>query len=104
VSQSAHTPGPWAAAYLDNNGQPVVKAEHTEVATCWHHCVESLEVQAHANARLIAAAPELLDVVVRLSRITVVGEDHTTFASKYPAFADLVGSARAAIAKATGDA
>ena len=50
------TPGPWKVAYLDKNGQAVVKSQHTEVATCWHHCVGSLETQMQVNARLIAAA------------------------------------------------
>lgn len=50
-------------AYLDSNGQAVVKAEYTEVATCWHHCVGSLEKEMRANARLISAAPDLLDAL-----------------------------------------
>jgi hypothetical protein len=58
-----HTPGPWEVAYLDKNGQAVVKAEHIEIATCWHHCVGSIEKQMQANARLIAAAPELLEAL-----------------------------------------
>lgn len=60
---SAHTPGPWDVAYLDGNGQSVVKAEHTEVCTCWHHCVGAIEKEMHANARLIASAPDLLEAV-----------------------------------------
>lgn len=58
-----HTPGPWEVAYLDRNGQSVVKAEHIEVATCWHHCVMSIEEEMHSNAHLIAAAPELLEAL-----------------------------------------
>jgi len=55
-----HTPGPWEVAYQDKNGQAVVKAEHIEVATCWHHSVGAIEEEMHANACLIAAAPDLL--------------------------------------------
>jgi hypothetical protein len=58
-----HTPGPWGVAYLDKNGQAVVKGEHIEIATCWHHCVGAIEKEMHANARLIAAAPELLEAL-----------------------------------------
>ncbi len=58
------TKGPWRDAYDDDNGQAVIMGEHTEVATCWHHCVGSLEKQMRANARLIAAAPDLLALLI----------------------------------------
>ena len=58
-----HTPGPWKVAGDDINGQAIVRGEHVEIATCWHHCLGSLEIQMRANARLIAAAPELLDAL-----------------------------------------
>ena len=58
--KAEHTPGPWRVAYLDCNGQSVVMSEHIEIATCWHHSVGSIEKEMHANARLIAAAPDLL--------------------------------------------
>ena len=61
-----HTPGPWTVTYLDKNGQSIVKAEHIEVCTCWHHCVGSIEREMHANARLIAAAPDLLEALEHL--------------------------------------
>lgn len=58
---TGHTPGPWEVSEDDQNGQAVVSSPETEIATCWHHCVGSLEKEMRANARLIAAAPELLD-------------------------------------------
>lgn len=60
------TPGPWAVAYDDQHGQAVVKGEHTEIATCWHHSVGSIEKQMRANARLIARAPDLAKENARL--------------------------------------
>ena len=54
------TPGKWIVAYDDHNGQAVVSGEHTEIATCWHHSVGSIEKQMRANAQLIAEAPALL--------------------------------------------
>jgi hypothetical protein len=60
MTETAHTPGPWEVAYLDHNGQRVVRSEHIEVCTCWHHSVGSIEKEMEVNARLIAAAPELL--------------------------------------------
>jgi len=58
-----HTPGPWSVDYLDHNGQRVVRAEHIEVCTCWHHSVGSIEKEMEANARLIAEAPAMLDAL-----------------------------------------
>lgn len=65
LMQSA-TPGPWEVYGLDQNGQAIIKGEHIEIATCWHHCVGSIEKEMHANAAFIAAAnpaaiSELLD-------------------------------------------
>jgi len=40
---SKHTPGPWTVGNLDRNGQRIVRQEHIEIATCWHHCVGSIE-------------------------------------------------------------
>lgn len=93
---SKHTPGPWEVAYQDKNGQSVVKGKHIEVATCWHHCVGSIEKEMHSNARLIAAAPDLLEALQMLLKRVIVGYDGLP--QGYG-----VSKARAAIAKATGD-
>lgn len=58
-----HTPGPWAVAYLDRHHQRVVEGEHIEICTCWHHSVGAIEKEMEANARLIAAAPDLLEAL-----------------------------------------
>ena len=58
-----HTPGPWVVDEPDKHGQAIVSSEHTEIATCWHHCVGAIEKEMHANARLIAAAPDLLEAL-----------------------------------------
>lgn len=63
MSEVKHTPGPWELGYLDHAGQRVVRQEHIEVCTCWHHSVGSIEREMEANARLIAAAPELLEAL-----------------------------------------
>jgi hypothetical protein len=57
------TPAPWRVAYLDRNGQRVVKGEHIEIATCWHHSVGAIEKEMEMNARLIAAAPDMLEAL-----------------------------------------
>ena len=97
-----HTPGPWEVAADDRNGQAVVRAEHNEVATCWHHCVGSIEKEMRANARLIAAAPELLAAAtlgLKVAESWIHDQlDGTKFLAD--ALAEL-DSVRAAIAKAT---
>ncbi|MFZ5699698.1 MAG: hypothetical protein ACOY9J_13485 [Pseudomonadota bacterium] len=64
-----HTAGPWNVAYTDSNGQLVVKNKHIEVATCWHHCVSSIEEEMHANARLIAVTPELFAIARSVAKL-----------------------------------
>jgi hypothetical protein len=91
------TPGPWFVAYDDSNGQAVVSGEHTEVCTCWHLSVRSIEKQMRANARLIVAAPDLYGALRDLCD------------EKQPAYHDCIDAgepecvwclARAALAKA----
>ncbi len=90
---SGHTPGPWEVGEPDRNGQAIVRGKYIEICTCWHHSVGSIEKEMHANARLIAAAP-----------------DGLAFAQAFlewhegPGRTDspLVEQARAFIAKATG--
>ena len=53
--REAGTPGPWWPGRLDHAEQREVRAEHIEIATCWHHGVTSIEVQMEANARRIVA-------------------------------------------------
>ncbi len=90
-----HTPGPWEVAYYDKNGQAVVKSEHIEIATCWHHCVGAIEKEMKANARLIAAAPELLEALKGILAVASVRIDDPRIAQW--------DAARAAIAIATGE-
>ncbi len=66
-----HTPGPWHTVGLDKNAQRVVASQHIEIATCWHHCVGSIEREMEANARLIAAAPEILEALTMIHRIMI---------------------------------
>lgn len=81
---SAHTPGPWEAVELTGlpvNDPAIMSAKHC-VATCWINDIP--RKQAAANAVLMAAAPDLLEAILKSD------DAHWT-----PAM-------RAAIAKATG--
>lgn len=67
TARSLHTPGPWKAFKpLDSNGYVYVQSESGEEAcTCYYS-------NAEANARLIAAAPELLDTLKTTRRVLEV--------------------------------
>jgi hypothetical protein len=96
-ASSAWTEGPWEVIEPDENGQAVVKGKHTEVATCWHHCVGSIEKQMHANARLIAAAPELYAALSGMvGEFGPVRDDYYMDREQ-----DTIDAARAALRKAT---
>jgi hypothetical protein len=93
---SKHAPGPWRLSATDDtlvrsadNG--LVAVAHGDYGCDW----EVME----ANARLIASAPELLQELENALMIFEFGEDDkTVLAPKW------VARARAAIAKATGEA
>jgi len=99
---SAHTPGPWAVP-LDAPGD--ITAGHSFVAAALHSGVvgetwliqgPSVPIdQAGANARLIAAAPELLEALRNCAEIMA------RMYGRAEANAPALKLARAAIAKAT---
>ena len=88
---SKHTPGPWKARYAPDRAPPVEtwcidwSEDHEEIAEIVH---------GEANARLIAAAPELLEA---LKAIVDEQDARQGYAS-----VQSYDAARAAIAKATG--
>lgn len=88
---SKHTPGPWGFDSFALREE--IRAENNPlIATvCSVHCDTPEEMRA--NARLIAAAPELLWTLEKL--VERVGGDEW--------FAEWAGMARAAIAKAKGE-
>lgn len=97
---SAHTPGPWR--YLPENGSPTT-GQHmiaggkpgylAEVRDCGSGDIK-------ANARLIAAAPDLLEALRATLRCLEWHEQRHGVGMDAKAVKD----ARAAIAKATGEA
>lgn len=84
-----HTPGPWI---LTGNAGQVYGLDSRKVSDCGN-CAVNLE--NHANARLIAAAPELLGALKSALRAL---EDNL---SPGPMDEDAKTAARLAIAKAT---
>ena len=91
---SRHTPGPWSVGNTDPLLFGVKRGNGTEpIGFVYGPSFperSALGSKALANARLIAAAPELLDVLAKCLR----------FGGLFP---DLADEARAAIAKANGE-
>lgn len=88
-----HTPGPWSTEVdrkkaLEIN---IVSGNRPFVATAWP--ANHPDKEQEANARLIAAAPDLLKALEELLEVT---DFHELYGSRTEA-------ARAAIAKATGE-
>ena len=90
-----HTPGPWrvtTAKVMAENGRAICLIENRKL----HEGFQ----ESSANARIIAAAPDLLDALQRF----VTACDAYLPEPTHQAFCGLFASARAAIAKATGEA
>jgi len=87
-----HTPGPWAVSpdHIFRNQGDIFEIHWSDIGECVSECVHG-----SANARLIAAAPDLLFALQRL----VDNVDGGEFIS-----ITRIEEARAAIAKATGGA
>jgi hypothetical protein len=104
VSASKHAPGPWQfyadVPSTDPNWHIVTNASRMRVLANVH--IEPGNAVDLANARLIAAAPELLEALQKfLSAQTLLPE------LSGPAAVEMIGAAQAArraIAKATGSA
>lgn len=98
-----HTKGPWFVGDDDQNGQAVVRNDHIEVATCWHHSVGAIEKEMRANAALIAAAPDMLDGLEYYADQQCEG--WCEGAAEWAKFDDCSGcKARCLVAKARGNA
>jgi hypothetical protein len=97
----SHTPGPWRWDHESNVGNLIVDPERNAVATFQarsHLKWAEQQAEREANARLIAAAPELLEALKGLEQWydAEVEPPHREF------FNAAIAKARAAIAKAEG--
>lgn len=87
MADAKHTPGPWRISWGRNGTYPLaVDNGSANVVTSFGR---PSNPEARANAHLIAAAPELLDVL-------------KTFVAGFRDHDEVIKLARAAIAKATG--
>jgi len=105
--KTQHTPGPWTVAlgsWIVSDKSQIARAFEANPAMGFPGNVT--EQEKDANARLIAAAPELLALVDEMqAALDVLAEDVAdTFPARSEAACDLAMKARDAIAKATGAA
>ena len=88
MSESKHSPGPW-----DTDELTIFSNQGDSVAECSERD-PGFRAERRANARLIAAAPDLLEALVEMVR----QEDEYGEATVHPV---VLAMARAAIQKAT---
>jgi len=107
AARVAHTPGPWREMEI-SPGEWFIFANHPKVGEVSHAeirsgCDEASELgDMSANARLIAAAPQLLEALeCMIVGACAVAVPH---AGERQVLTDAVALAREAIAAATGDA
>ena len=105
---SKHTPGPWEVVNNppneDGSTATSIYGSDQYVADVYCGYAGSKNMpnaEAAANARLIAAAPELLEALDGM--IQVYGGDRDWNGPKHSTELELIAMARAAIAKATGE-
>ena len=96
--KNTHTPGPWYIGHhTEHNGEKSIdirKCFDTPPAPSEIYQIARLPEAAEANARLIAAAPDLLQVV----------EDYLLLCQLHDYIGAVPDAARSAIAKAKGEA
>lgn len=86
-----HTPGPWVIDWNISRLDVFSSSAETLVASIRRSTLSSgIDEFARANARLIAAAPGLLEAAIKVNALSIQSDAHREL--------------RAAIEKATGDA
>ncbi len=116
VKTASHTPGPWKTEALiqevgfgEKHRVAYVNAQSETVAQCWlTGCDRGLAdetrlAETRANARLIAAAPELLALASKLAVLPVHSPEWLENPSVRVDLSAAVYAARAAVAKAQGE-
>ncbi len=101
-SVAGHTPGPWVIR-REIDGLTVLGGPNNEAIWCIAGYLPGGTGEMEANARLIAAAPDLLDALQGAIGALEFSQDyHRDLGNEDQAFAaDRLDAARAAIAKAT---
>lgn len=103
MSDMKHTPGPWAYTEAAITGDRGIHAEGTgifaEAFADIRRACENNTAEAEANARLIAAAPDMLEALKAL-RLQALQSNVNSAANEWGL--EALAMANAAIAKASG--
>ena len=108
-----HTPGPWIVSCLDETERPGIDAHHLNFTVVCYGVRNQDDEGIHgrtieeemANARLIAAAPDLLEALLEAEAgLEFSGADKQPEGQFVPAPTLALRIVRAAIAKAKGEA
>lgn len=105
----SHTPGPWIAdgkiVHAENGSALyIAECQNVGVGERWSGSDYASEPHAEANARLIAAAPDLLEALIEERRIRLLGQQpYVHWESLRDARRDCYAKTDAAIAKAKGE-
>jgi hypothetical protein len=104
ATQTKHTPGPWTQNYIFQASTNEIKANEKRIALILQYDDKQNRVvdfeTCEANAKLIAAAPELLDILQRWVRLFEIQYEQDAKAGKEPQTPIVVMDAKAAIKKA----
>ena len=95
--KAAHTPGPWNCNRSSASGYDIVCSENSPTDVCVISRRDKTTGEIDANARLIAAAPDLIEALRAVVATEIYLPDHPQRQAAYR-------NARAAIAKAEGGA
>lgn len=109
MTKAKHTPGPWTQGWSKNGIDCVWLDGKTEPVSGMGDDNDWIDCVTEANARLISAAPELLDtlqkLLERISYYASLAEEDAPNIEQwaYTEGSSDVAAARAAIAKALGE-
>ncbi|RSE60373.1 hypothetical protein EGT81_12645 [Alcaligenes faecalis] len=96
-----HTPGPWGNHLVDDTVVIIPRRPLPQKISVLGHS-EVADTEDYANARLIAAAPDLLGALIKAEKALVELEHMTGGGDEEINIEPEILAARAAIAKATG--
>lgn len=102
ITKHEHTPGPWTYSTDDHN-RGRIYANGLWIGTTWKADENGAAIPAIENARLIAAAPDLLEALARLCKHATECEMHGEPSQVDGIEWNDVLAARAVIAKAVGE-
>lgn len=107
MSEAKHTPGPWKSRRESAGAWKVGGGPIGEYPICTRlSTVEHMEEESYANARLIAAAPDLLEALEEAANALDVTaayiREHTPNKATAEGIENDARKARAAISKAEG--